>query len=256
MPANAINSMNSGVSILFADPAQPLPSESTLRKTDAICVDLDRCSREEDGSLGEVCTAFLVDATKRDVDVILAANAVRFYEIPGLDNFAVTFIEKPTTELTGESLAAWVAEEIGQAMGLNRGVKRGFRSIKSVGSNEPGKVAAVHLESNLSKEHEEAFLDFVSGHSEKREVISASPSPQKKKVTARPVKAVYPGKRAMPSASGRVLYGEGAKSGVYAEKAGILVDRAKISKTRSSKSDVAPKTMAADVSSAGSRRKV
>ena len=245
MAVDAINPTAAGVSILFADPNLSFPSVSALLGSDAICVDLDQCV-EPDGSLASKCLTLLKDAEQKKVDVILAAKAVSFYEVPALNNFSVTLVEKPETELTGEDLANWVAGEISRAMGLDDEVKRGLRRARSVGKSVPGKVSAVHYESNLSKEQEKAFLDFVSGTTSKPKAALRPAFGLKKSSAAKPGQYFEKG---LTQTRGSISVGGRNKMTAAAAKV------AKAAKGNVLKAAASPKTMAAGISGAGPRRK-
>lgn len=163
MPAGTINPTTSSVTIFFADPSKPLPSGEEPKRSYAICLDLDSCSREPDGSLGASCRTLLERAEANNVDVILAAKTVKFFEIPGLDKYSVTLVEKPKAEMTGSALVGWVTDELNRVMRLAEGRKRGFQSSKPVEELGNPRVGEAYLQSHLSKEREKAFLHYVSG---------------------------------------------------------------------------------------------
>jgi hypothetical protein len=238
MPVTAITPTTSSLSILFADP-KSLPSLTEMRRNDAICLDLDLCRLEEDGSLGEECVSLIENAEKNDVDVILAAKTVRFYEVPGLDELAVTMVEKPEVGMTGSELADWVAVRLSKAMGLGDDRKRGLQPAKSVAGSKPGEVSAVHFESNLTKQQEDAFLHFVSGCSSQTKAAAQPARVAKKSV---PAKSYTVTKKA-PATKAAILKQYGVKAA------------AKAAKPLNLKAAASSKTKAAYASGAGPRPK-
>lgn len=233
MSATAVNPTRSGLSILFADPTKPHPIMSQLKANDAICVDLDLCSFEPDGSLGTKCRTLIDNAGLHNIDVILAAKKVRFHSVPGLDKLSVTLIQKPSLEMTGEALARWLSDQLSHAMALNKRAERGFRSSKQVDDSEPAKINEAYLKSNLRKEQEEIFRNYVTGASAEADVM-VHPS-----ATSRTLRLAM-GK----SKTGRVV--PNAKfGGIYSEQRPTSITVTQKRLTRPNKPKAAAKTTAA-----------
>jgi hypothetical protein len=242
MPVIATNPTTDSVSILFADP-NSLLTPTQLKENDAICLDLDSCGFEPDGSLGSKCVTLIHTAKANKVDVILAAKTKRFFEVPGLDKFAVTFVLKPVADMTGHALVAWVTQELVRAMGLGNGRKRGFRSSKPVGNSTPGKVSEAYLQSHLTKEQEEVFLDYVSG---------------KRAQTHHTVPAKTPPKKIAVAKSGQFvaknLLGTKGKVNLKGQASATIQNAAAVKVVKSAKTQ-SLRTAASAASGTGSRKK-
>ena len=101
--------------INLAEPRQTSIKTKDLKTTRIICLDLDAV--RVGNRLAPESMELIEDASSKNIQVILAGEKRNFRGLRGLDNFRVTFVEKPTKEMAGEELKNFLSHRLTRAGG-------------------------------------------------------------------------------------------------------------------------------------------